>query len=102
MECVKVLQALVRDACGAERTITLFSSNDYLGLSSHRDVKRAIAEAAASYGNGTRSSAIVSGHSLIHEELERELAIVKHAEACLLFPSGTQCVCCWLLERSFF
>lgn len=37
---------------------------------------------------GVRSAAIVSGHSRIHERLERELAALKHAEACLLFPSG--------------
>jgi 8-amino-7-oxononanoate synthase len=37
---------------------------------------------------GVRSAAIVSGHSRIHERLERELAGLKHTEACLLYPSG--------------
>lgn len=49
---------------------------------------RAIASAAASYGMGPRSSAIVAGHTSLHERLERRLAALKHAEACLLFATG--------------
>ena len=73
---------------GSSRRLVLFSSNDYLGLASHPDVKRAAARAASSYGAGPRSSAIVAGHTSLHEDLERRLAALKHAEACLLFPSG--------------
>lgn len=49
---------------------------------------KAIAGAAASYGMGPRSAAIVAGHTSLHERLERRLASLKHAEACLLFPTG--------------
>lgn len=68
--------------------VTLFSTNDYLGLASHPEVKRAISQAAQQWGNGPRASAIVAGHTQVHEQLEVELARLKHMEACLLFPSG--------------
>lgn len=73
---------------GTRASLLLFSTNDYLGLSSHPDVRRAAASAASAIGMGVRSAAIVSGHSAVHERLERELATLKHTEACLLFPSG--------------
>lgn len=73
---------------GKRSPLLLFSTNDYLGLSSHPDVRRAASSVACAIGMGVRSAAIVSGHSTIHERLEHELAVLKHAEACLLFPSG--------------
>eukprot|EP00892_Ulva_mutabilis_P006620 jgi/Ulvmu1/432/UM001_0439.1 len=69
-------------------SVTLFSTNDYLGLSSHPQVQCAIATAAASCGQGPRSAAIVAGHTSLHETLERRLASLKKAQACLLFPTG--------------
>lgn len=39
-------------AAAEMRTIKLFSLNDYLGLSSHPDVRAAAADAALKYGNG--------------------------------------------------
>lgn len=36
------------------RTLTLFSLNDYLGLSTHPEVRRAAADAALQCGNGAR------------------------------------------------
>ncbi len=68
--------------------VRLFSSNDYLGLSSHPDVRRAAAEAASSYGMGPRSSAAVSGYTAQHRDLERALAELKGTQECLLLPSG--------------
>ena len=73
---------------GKRSPILLFSTNDYLGLSAHPDVRRAASSAATAIGMGVRSAAIVSGHSRVHERLERELAALKHSQACLLFPSG--------------
>eukprot|EP00281_Chroomonas_sp_CCMP1168_P004084 CAMPEP_0206268568 /NCGR_PEP_ID=MMETSP0047_2-20121206/31783_1 /ASSEMBLY_ACC=CAM_ASM_000192 /TAXON_ID=195065 /ORGANISM="Chroomonas mesostigmatica_cf, Strain CCMP1168" /LENGTH=117 /DNA_ID=CAMNT_0053696909 /DNA_START=27 /DNA_END=377 /DNA_ORIENTATION=- len=68
--------------------VTLFSTNDYLGLSGHPDVRQAAAEAAQSYGMGPRGSPLVAGHTSLHRELEVALAKLKGTEECLLFPSG--------------
>jgi 8-amino-7-oxononanoate synthase len=70
------------------RRVRLFSSNDYLGLSSHPDVRIAAALAAEEYGMGPRGASLVCGYTELHEELEGELASLKGAEAALLFPTG--------------
>jgi 8-amino-7-oxononanoate synthase len=65
-----------------------FSSNDYLGLSSHPQVIAAATEALNVYGAGARASRLVTGNSPVHEELEAELARFKGTEAALVFSSG--------------
>lgn len=70
-------------------TLTLFSTNDYLGLSTHPKVRHAAAEAAASLGCGPRASALVPGaFTTAHRDLERALARLKGTEDALLFPTG--------------
>jgi 8-amino-7-oxononanoate synthase len=71
----------------AGRRVRLFSSNDYLGLSTHPDVCAAAA-AAAGAGMGPRAAALICGYTERHEELEAELASLKGAESALLFPTG--------------
>lgn len=70
------------------RTVKLFSSNDYLGLSSHVKVRHAAAYAALAYGTGPRSSALVGGYTQQHADLEAALAELKGQESALLCPSG--------------
>lgn len=70
------------------RDLTLFSSNDYLGLSYHPRVREATARAAEQGGMGPRGSALVCGYTDSHAALERELAELKGCEAGLLFPTG--------------
>lgn len=65
-----------------------FMSNDYLGLSGHQRVRSASALAAKQWGNGPRSSPLVSGYTSFHESLERSIASLKHTEDSLLFSSG--------------
>ena len=68
--------------------LSLFSTNDYLGLSGHASVRAAVAAEAALHGCGPRSASIVAGHTAAHRELETALAALKGAEDCLLFPTG--------------
>ncbi|CAG9461385.1 unnamed protein product [Pedinophyceae sp. YPF-701] len=68
--------------------LVLFSSNDYLGLSSHEGVRSAVASSAARHGMGPRSSAIVAGYTAEHRMLERALADLKGTEDCVLCPTG--------------
>lgn len=64
------------------------SSNNYLGLAGHPEVKAAAAEAAEQYGCGAGASRLISGTHPLHEALERKLAELKGSEAALLFNSG--------------
>lgn len=65
-----------------------FASNDYLGLAAHARLAHAIAHALHTSSVGAGASRLISGNHALHEELERELARRKHADAALLFPSG--------------
>ncbi len=65
-----------------------FSSNDYLGLSRHEELKAAAVEAVEKYGTGSRASRLVCGTLVPHLALEERLAEWKGAEACLTFSSG--------------
>lgn len=80
---------LSSSSSSAPTTLTLFSTNDYLGLSTHPRVRAAAAEAAASLGCGPRASALVPGaYTTAHRELEKALARLKGTEDALLFPTG--------------
>ena len=65
-----------------------FSSNDYLGLANHPQVKAAFINAAAQYGVGSGSAHLVCGHHREHQLLEEELAAFTGREAALLFSTG--------------
>jgi 8-amino-7-oxononanoate synthase len=70
------------------RTLLSFSSNDYLGLAGHPDIRRAFAEAVAEYGVGSGAAHLVNGHSRLHEDCERRLAEFTGRERALLFSTG--------------
>jgi 8-amino-7-oxononanoate synthase len=67
-----------------------FSSNDYLGLSSHPALIAAAKDALDRYGVGAGASRLMSGNLSIHHELEEEVAAFKGAEGALVFNSGYQ------------
>jgi 7-keto-8-aminopelargonate synthetase-like enzyme len=70
------------------KDLVLFSTNDYLGLSFHPDVREAVARTVRDCGMGARGSALVCGYSPLHERLEKQLASLKRAQSTLLFPTG--------------
>ena len=65
-----------------------FAGNDYLGLSQHAKVKKALQEGVAIYGGGATASHLVSGHHAVHEEFENKLAGFMGFESATLFSSG--------------
>lgn len=70
------------------RELIDFSSNDYLGLSQHPELKLAAIEAVNTYGVGSTASRLISGTSPAHESFECLLAEKKKSEAALLFSTG--------------
>lgn len=70
------------------RSVRLFSSNDYLGLSHHPRVREAAASAAHEFGMGPRGASLICGYTTEHEALEEDLATLAGTESALLFPSG--------------
>ena len=69
------------------RRLRNLASNDYLNLS-HDSRLIAAAQTALDAGVGSGASALVSGRSRWHEELEQTIAQFEGTEAALLFPSG--------------
>lgn len=66
-----------------------FSSNDYLGLTTHPKVKEASIEAVKRFSCGLSSSR-VQATTTAHVELEERLAAWYGYESCLLFTTGYQ------------
>ena len=65
-----------------------FCSNDYLGLATHAEVRRAMCAAAERYGAGSGAAHLVTGHTAEHHALEEELAGFVGRERALLFSTG--------------
>lgn len=67
-----------------------FSSNDYLGLSGHREITQAAVDALETFGNGVCASRLLSGDMQIHHDLEDAVAGFKKKPAALVFNTGYQ------------
>lgn len=67
-----------------------FSSNDYLGLSSHPELIKRSNEFAVNFGVGSGASRLVTGNFNIHTGLEEKLDRIFRSEAAILFNSGFQ------------
>ncbi|XP_054005348.1 5-aminolevulinate synthase, erythroid-specific, mitochondrial [Hylaeus anthracinus] len=69
------------------KPITVWCSNDYLGMSRHPAVTNSVREALDKFGAGAGGTRNISGNTVGHEMLEKRLASLHQKEAGLLFTS---------------
>jgi glycine C-acetyltransferase len=86
---LRILQGEQMPVCtfDGQKVINL-SSNNYLGLTTNKALKKAAATAIKTHGVGSGAVRTIAGTMDIHMALEEQIARFKHTEASVVFQSG--------------
>jgi len=86
---LRILEGEQKPTCIFDgREVINLASNNYLGLTSHKALRKASIEAVRKLGVGAGAVRTIAGTMRIHMDLEEQIAKFKHVEACVVFQSG--------------
>src|SRR6202166_570297 len=86
---LRVLEGEQKSVCVFDgREVINLASNNYLGLTSDKRLRKASIEAVRKLGVGAGAVRTIAGTMKLHMELEEQIAKFKHVEACVVFQSG--------------
>jgi glycine C-acetyltransferase len=86
---LRVLEGEQRPVCVFDgREVINLASNNYLGLTSDKRLRKASLEAVRKLGVGAGAVRTIAGTMSLHMQLEEQIAKFKNVEACVVFQSG--------------
>ncbi len=86
---LRVLEGEQKPVCIFDgREVINLASNNYLGLTSHKALRKASIEAVRKLGVGAGAVRTIAGTMKLHMDLEEQIAKFKQVEACVVFQSG--------------
>ena len=86
---LRVLEGEQKPVCVFDgREVINLASNNYLGLTSHKALRKASLEAVRKWGVGAGAVRTIAGTMKLHMDLEAQIAKFKNVEACVVFQSG--------------
>jgi glycine C-acetyltransferase len=86
---LRVLEGEQKPVCVFDgREVINLASNNYLGLTSDKRLRKASIEAVRTLGVGAGAVRTIAGTMKLHMELEEQIAKFKNVEACVVFQSG--------------
>jgi glycine C-acetyltransferase len=86
---LRVLEGEQKPVCTFDgQEVINLASNNYLGLTTHKALRKAAVEATKKLGAGAGAVRTIAGTMQLHMQLEEQIAKFKNVEACVVFQSG--------------